>query len=90
MPRRRKLELNEEQEQELIKYRDDDPRRYVRERCGALLRIAAGESPHTVAQEGVMKPRDPDTVYKWLSDYEAEGIAGVLGHQQGGNQRGYL
>lgn len=90
MPRRRNLELSEEQKQELMQYRDDDPRRYVRERCGALLRIAAGEPPHAVAQEGVLKPRDPDTIYKWLSDYEREGIAGVMGHQQGGNQRGHL
>lgn len=87
---KRGLALSDEQAQELIDYRDHDPHPYVRERCSALLRIAAGETPHAVAQDGVMKPRDPDTVYKWLNDYEAEGIAGVLGHQQGGNQRGYL
>lgn len=90
MPHRRKLELSEEQKQELIQYRDHDPRPYVRERSSALLRIAMGQSPHAVAQDGVVKPRDPDTVYKWISDYEAEGIAGVVGHQQGGNQRGHL
>jgi hypothetical protein len=38
----------------------------VRERCGALLKIAAGHSPHAVATQGLLKPRDPDTVYGWL------------------------
>jgi hypothetical protein len=90
MPRRRELELTDEQKQELSSYRDHDPRPYVRERCCALLKIAEGQSPHAVAQTGLLKPRDPDTVYKWLSNYEREGIAGVLRHQQGGNQRGYL
>ena len=66
------------------------PRAAVRERCAALLKIAQGASPHAVAREGLLFARDPDTVYQWLHFYQQEGIAGLLAHQQGGNQRGCL
>lgn len=87
MPKRRTLTITEGEREALVKHRDHDTRPYVRERCGALLKIADGMSAHRVAQEGLLKRRDPDTVYKWLNDYEADGLLGVVGHQQGGNQR---
>ena len=87
MAARRTLELKAKQRQELEHYRDHDARPYVRERCGALLKIAQGQAPHAVATQGLLKPRDPDSVYGWLSLYESEGLEGVLGHQHGGNHR---
>jgi hypothetical protein len=63
MPVLRALELTDSQRQDLQHYRDHDPRPYVRERCAALLKIAAGQSPHALARHGLLKPRDPDTVY---------------------------
>jgi hypothetical protein len=90
MAHRRKLKLSEEEKKELSELRDQTKQEYVRERCAALLKIAAGRSAHWVALHGLLKRRDPDTVYKWLDIYEAEGLAGLQGHQQGGNQRGYL
>jgi hypothetical protein len=45
MPQRRTLALNPDQRQELLHARDHDPRPAVRERCAALLKIAAGQSP---------------------------------------------
>jgi transposase len=59
----------------------------MRERCAALLKIAAGQTPHQVARHGLLKPRDPDTVYAWLSAYEANGLAGLLARQHGGRRR---
>jgi hypothetical protein len=53
-----------------------------------LLQIADGASPFAVANRGVLKPRDPDTVYSWLDTYEGEGLAGVVAHQHGGPRRG--
>jgi hypothetical protein len=44
-------------------HRDHDPKPYVRERSAAMLKIADGQSPHAVALCGLLKPRDPDTVY---------------------------
>ena len=78
------------QHEELVAHRDHDRRPYVRERCAALVKIAAGMSPHAVAQRGLLKARDPDTVYGWLAAYEAEGLAGVIARQHGGARRGYL
>ena len=76
--RRRILVLTGTQQAELRALRDHDPRAYLRERAAALLKIAAGESPHAVARAGLLKPRDPDTVYGWLSAYERAGTAGLL------------
>jgi hypothetical protein len=81
---RRTLTLTENQRQELLQLRDHDPRPYVRERGAALLKIADGQSPHHVAKQGLLKPRDPDTVYAWLNRYHASGTAGLIAHPQGG------
>jgi hypothetical protein len=51
------------------------------------LKIADGGTPHAVARHGLLKPRDPDTVYAWLSAYEANGLAGLLARQHGGRRR---
>ncbi len=87
MPHRRTLSLNETQRQELLHHRDHDPRPYVRERCAALLKIADGQSPHAVARHGLLKPRDPDTVYAWLNWYERAGLRSVVTFQHGGAHR---
>jgi len=89
MPQRRTLTLTPAQQDELQQLRDHDPRPYVRERCAALLKIAHGRSPHAVACTGLLRPRDPDTVYQWLDRYQAEGLAGLLAHQHGGNRRSW-
>jgi hypothetical protein len=81
---RRALTLTEEQRQELLQLRDHDARPYVRERGAAILKIADGQSPHRVSKSGLLKPRDPDTVYAWLDRYQAQGAAGLIAHPQGG------
>jgi transposase len=81
---RRAISLTEEQRQELLELRDHDPRPYVRERGAAILKIGDGQSPNHVATHGLLKPRDPDTVYAWLDRYQAEGAAGLIAHPQGG------
>jgi hypothetical protein len=53
-----------------VAHGDHDPRPCVRERCAALEKIAAGMSPHAVAQRGLLRPRDPDTVYGRMAAYE--------------------
>lgn len=90
MAQRRTLTLTDEQRQELVRHRDHDPRPYVRERCAALLKVADGKAAHWVAKHGLLKERDPDTVYNWLNIYEAEGMAGLIAHQHGGPRRGVL
>ncbi len=87
MSYRRTLALTDAQRQDLLQYRDHDPRPYVRERCAALLKIADGLAPHAVARHGLLKPRDPDTVYEWLNWYERFGLHSVWMFQHGGKHR---
>jgi hypothetical protein len=89
MVQRRTLTLTAIERQALRDHRDHDPRPQARERCAALLKIAEGQSPHEVAQTGLLKPRDPDTVYRWLNQYESGGIAGLLSRLQGGKRRSF-
>ena len=65
-PHRWFVSLTEHQCQHLKEARDHHPEPYVRERSAAILKIADGHSPHWVATHGLLKPRDPDTVYRWL------------------------
>ena len=62
MAAQRTVSLKTREQRELEHSRDHDARPYVRERCGAVLKIAGGETPHAVATQGLLKPRDPDTV----------------------------
>lgn len=78
MPKRRYFKPTEEEKAELEKVRDEHEKPYMREKAAALLKIAAGQSPHTVALHGLLKARDPDAIYSWLDRYEAEGVAGLL------------
>jgi hypothetical protein len=84
MSQPRTLTLTEAQRQELIEARDHDPHPFVRERCAALLKIAAGHAPHWVAKHGLLKERDPDTLYLWLDIYATTGLAGLRARQHGG------
>lgn len=87
MTHHRTLSLTDTQRQELVDARDHDPRPYVRERCAAMVKIADGHTPHSVAQQGLLKPRDPDTVYGWLSHYQHAGLPGLIARQHGGRRR---
>ena len=87
---RRTLTLTEEQRHGLLRLRDHDPRPYVRERGAAMLKSADGLPPHRVANQGLLKPRDPDTVYSWLERDESSGAAGSIAHPQGGSRGRHL
>ncbi len=84
--RPRVLSLSEFERQTLEQARDHHPTPYMRERAAALLRIACGEAAHHVATTGVLRARDPDTVYCWLGRYEREGLAGLFNHRK---ERGF-
>ena len=77
------LELTEAARAALVRARDRDPRPYFRERCAALLKIAAGQSPRQVALGGLGRRRKPDTVRAWLAAYRAEGLAGLTQRPRG-------
>lgn len=83
----RRIKLTTSERQALEASRDHDQYTYVRERCAAILKIAEGHAPHWVARHGLLKARDPDTVYHWLAVYAQDGLAGLKAHRQGGARR---
>lgn len=77
MPKLRTIKLTSKEKTKLKDVRKKHPKAYMRERAAAILKISKGQSPHNVAMQGLLKKRDPDTVYQWLDRYEATGIEGL-------------
>lgn len=77
MPKQRTLPLTQEERADLLELRDHAQKPYVRERAAALLQVSEGKSGRWVALNGLLRPRQPETVYDWLNRYEAEGIDGL-------------
>jgi hypothetical protein len=77
MSRRLRLGLTAAERETLEQMRDHHPKPYLRLRAAGLLKIAAGHSPHWVAQQGLLKSLDPDTVYGWLKGYRRGGIGAL-------------
>lgn len=84
---RLKLELSEAERITLQEALHHHPHPDGRERAAALLKVADGYSPHWVAQHGLLRRRDPDSVYQWLRYYQQQGIAGLLSRRHGGAHR---
>ena len=78
MAKHHTLDLSEAEIQALVDLRDKGEPAYLRERATAMLKIHQGASPHEVAHRGLLKPRDPDTVYEWLRRYRKHGIPGLF------------
>jgi transposase len=62
----------------LKRFRDRHDIPYIRERVAAILKIAEGMSPRQVALNGLLKRRDPDSVYDWLYRYVRCGVRGLF------------
>ena len=77
MPKIRTITLTSEQKTELEEVRDKHEKGYVRERAAAILKISQGQVASDVAKKGLLKSRDPDTVYGWMDRYEAAGLVGL-------------
>lgn len=72
-----RLQLTKVERDELEQLRDHSPKAYVRERV-AILKVAAGQAPEQVAEVGLLKRRNRDTLYRWLEQYAAEGVGGLV------------
>ena len=68
------LKLTKKERDLLVSIRDKDEKAYRREKAAALLKIGEGQSPHEVAKQGLLKERDPDTIYSWVKDFVTTGI----------------
>ena len=83
----RRLVLTHAQRTALEQAVRSDSRPYFRERCSAILQIAAGTSVRQVARTGLLTVRDPHTVADWLNRYQARGTQGLV--QATRRARGY-
>jgi len=77
MPRIIRIELSEEQKQELQKTRDHAHEAYLRERAAAILKVGAGQTITEVAAQGLLKSRKHETLRDWLKRYLEEGLKGL-------------
>lgn len=77
MPKPRTLTLEPVARETLEQMRDHHPKPYLRERAAALLKIADGQTAAEVARRGLLRPRDPDTLYRWLDGWQSLGLAGL-------------
>jgi hypothetical protein len=77
MPQPLKIELTEEQRQELEAIRDHAELPYLRERAAAILKIADGHSGLQTARHLLNRAHWQDTVYEWVKRYQAEGLEGL-------------
>lgn len=73
----RTLVLSDADRTALVRLRDTAPKAYLRERAAALLKVADGHPAAQVARDGLLRARDPDTLYTWLNRYRDEGEAGL-------------
>lgn len=77
MPKPLQITLDQAARMELERLRDRGDKAYVRERAAAILKIADGMSASQVAQQGLHKARQYQSVCEWVHRYKAEGIAGL-------------
>lgn len=83
---RRYVTLTEAQQRELDHALRHHEKAYVRERCAAILKVAAGTSMHQVAAHGLFHPRTEEAVSDWISRYLSEGLTGLLIHSGRGRK----
>lgn len=73
----RELDLQPEERAALEELRDHAPKPYLRERAAALLKVADGTPAAVVARQGLLRRRQPMTLYHWLDRYVEAGLAGL-------------
>jgi hypothetical protein len=76
MAKRTEIELSSAQRQELERTRDRHPKPYMRERASAVLKVADGQSVYQVAERGLLKRHEPETVSGWIERYLRAGLPG--------------
>jgi transposase len=89
MPNPLQIELTEREQIELERLRDHGEKAYVRERAAAILKLASGMSASAVANYGLLKRRQYQTVCQWVRRYQAEGIKGLYIRQGRGRKAAF-
>ena len=71
------LVLTAEERASLQRQRDTAPKPFQRERAAALLKVAEGLPVPQVARAGLLRPRRPATLYRWVRRFRQEGLASL-------------
>jgi len=77
------VSLTANERTQLEHWRDHDGRPYLRERAAAILKVADGMAIFAVALSGLLKPRKPATVYRWVRSFELHGVDGLVMQPRG-------
>ena len=73
----RRLRLSPVEQETLEQAVKHHPKAYARERAAGLLKVASQASAAWVAEHGLLTRHAPDTLYRWLNRYQAEGLAAL-------------
>ena len=76
MPSARRIELSAAQKAELEAVRSSHSKAYMRERASAVIKVAEGQSVRQVAEHGLLKRHEPETVSQWIKVYQQHGLVG--------------
>lgn len=74
---RRTVHLSDQERQALQELVRCGTPAYLRERAACILKVAEGQVAAQVARSGLLRPRDPDTIYAWLDRFQEERLAGL-------------
>lgn len=78
MPKVYRINLTDEQFQELKRAQKRHPKPYVRERATAILKVASKQSLRQVAYHQLLTRHAPETVKTWCERYLEQGLLGLL------------
>lgn len=77
MPKVYRIQLTDEQMQELDMVVKRDKKPYARERAAAILKVSAGNSLRQVAYHQLLTRHAPETVKTWCERYLSRGKDGL-------------
>ena len=86
MPKPLQINLSQAERTELEQLRDKGSKAYLRERAAAILKVADGMSASQVANHGLLKQRQYQTVCDWVRRYQAKGTSGLFMNQGRGRK----
>lgn len=90
MPKRLIPILSGVDTEQLKDVRDHSPKPYLRERAGAILKLAKGETASQIAQTGLLRERYYETVADWFHRFQANGIEGLARKAGGGRKPAFF
>ncbi len=77
MPKRLIPILTDDEFQQLSEFCHHSPKPYLRERAGAILKLAQSQTACQIAAAGLLRTRARQTVAIWFNRFQADGVEGL-------------